>query len=145
MGLLSVCIWLPIAFGAYLLATGRDPPAAALLFRRMKADAGAHWPAPPLGAAPAARLLADWLADVAHDEQWRREWIGKLSSNPQVYVEAEDAVIAEGTALFASFAKAAGAPPARLTTTWWRSTKTRSCSTAAGRSAGPWPCSPSRS
>ena len=51
-----------------------------------------------------------WLADVAHDEQWRREWIGKLSANPQVYVEAEDAVIAEGTALFASFAKAAGAP-----------------------------------
>jgi len=51
-----------------------------------------------------------WLADVAHDEQWRREWIGKLSANPQVYVEAEDATIAEGTALFASFAKAAGAP-----------------------------------
>ncbi|MDH4391659.1 MAG: NADH-quinone oxidoreductase subunit M [Aquabacterium sp.] len=27
MGLLSVCIWLPIAFGAYLLATGRDDKA----------------------------------------------------------------------------------------------------------------------
>jgi hypothetical protein len=47
---------------------------------------------------------------VAKDRQWRKDRVGKLGSNPQVYSKAEDATIAAGTDLFDAFAQASGTP-----------------------------------
>jgi hypothetical protein len=81
-----------------LLASGRDPAAAALLFRRIKDDARADWPRPPMGAAPAARLVADWLATAAQD-----------CDDAEALAEAADATVGALNALrFALLRDAAG-------------------------------------
>ena len=69
----------------------------------------------PLTGAQAFRILntsatTSCITDVAQDRHWRQDRIGKLSSNAQVYSEAEDATIATGAGLFDAFAEASGTP-----------------------------------
>ncbi len=76
--------WCRLAALRHLISGCRDASVCALLWRRVKDDAARDWPHAPFGAAPAARMAADWLQQAARDSE---------SEDADAFAESADALI----------------------------------------------------